>query len=210
MTNPKTTSPPAGRKPGRRRSAEADQAILDATLDILAEEGYGGFSVHKVIRRAGVSSATLYRRWPDGDALVAAALRSIPIQPVEIDSGSFDQDLAAFIEYLASSLQKFENVAVTEAAGKRAPETLRREAAQMFSQPHKAVLQQIVARACQRGELASEPPLQLIWTYVVSPIHHWLYLQSQPLTRAFVCDTCCVLSAGLRALAAQKRDQGAA
>ena len=60
-------------RPGRQRSQAADEAILSATLDLLSERGYGGFTVSAVIDRSGVSSATLYRRWPTKQQLVAAA-----------------------------------------------------------------------------------------------------------------------------------------
>lgn len=189
------------KRPGRQRSKAADQAILNAALQILVDEGYGGFTVNKVIARAGVSSATLYRRWGTADDLVLAALRSIQPQPVDIDTGSFDGDLAAFIEYLAQSLDNLEDIAVAEASGPRAPEVLRLEAAKMFSGPRRAMLDTILKRAAQRGELESVPPSSLSWTYVVSPIHHWLYLRGEPLTAEFVASTTALLSAGLRALA---------
>ncbi len=60
---------------GRPRSAEADQAIVDATLDLIAEEGINALSVEAVAVRAGVGKATIYRRWPSKEALVEAALR---------------------------------------------------------------------------------------------------------------------------------------
>ncbi len=61
-------------RPGRQRSEAADQAILGATLDLLALDGYGGMTMAAVIARSGVSSATLYRRWPTKQELVVAAL----------------------------------------------------------------------------------------------------------------------------------------
>ncbi|MBU3702145.1 MAG: helix-turn-helix transcriptional regulator, partial [Acidimicrobiia bacterium] len=64
-------------RPGRQRSEAADHAILSATLDLLSETGYGALTVAAVIARSGVSSATLYRRWPTKQDLVAAALASL-------------------------------------------------------------------------------------------------------------------------------------
>jgi AcrR family transcriptional regulator len=41
-------------RPGRQRSEAADSAILSATLDLLAERGYGGLTMAAVISRSGV------------------------------------------------------------------------------------------------------------------------------------------------------------
>ena len=41
------------RKPGRPRSAQAHKAIIDATLELLAEEGFQGLSIEEVAARAG-------------------------------------------------------------------------------------------------------------------------------------------------------------
>lgn len=190
------------RRPGRQRSREADRAILAAATETLAEEGYGGFTMQKVIARAGVSSATLYRRWSSADELVLAALRSIQAESVDIDTGSLDGDLEAFIDYLAQALDRMGDIAVAEASGPRAPEALRREVGRLFALPRRAMLRSILERAQQRGELVTLPSLDLCWAYVISPVHHWLYLQGEPLTREFVVNTRTVLGAGLRALAA--------
>src|SRR5690606_19453403 len=59
-----TTAPATGpARAGRQRDPAADEAILAATLELLAEGGYGTLTVAAVIERAGVSSATLYRRF---------------------------------------------------------------------------------------------------------------------------------------------------
>ena len=48
--------------------------ILEATLDELADVGYGAFTVEGVARRAGVSKATVYRHWDGKLELVADAV----------------------------------------------------------------------------------------------------------------------------------------
>ncbi len=64
----------AGPRRGRPRSAEADTAIVEATLELIAEHGLTGLSVESVAVKAGVGKATIYRRWPSKEALVEEAL----------------------------------------------------------------------------------------------------------------------------------------
>lgn len=59
---------------GRPRSAEADDAILDAALDQFCDYGYDGLSVERVAAGAGVAKTTIYRRYPTKLDLVMAAL----------------------------------------------------------------------------------------------------------------------------------------
>lgn len=190
------------RRPGRQRDPAVDEAILNAALEIIAEQGYGEFTVNRVISRAGVSSATLYRRWATSDELVLAALRSIQPEPVAIDSGSLDGDLREFVDYLVGALQSLEDIAAAEASGPRAPEELRQEVGRMFAAPRIATLRTILQRARERGELDSLPSVGFCWTHVISPLHNRLYLQGEPLTPAFVASCKTWLAAGLRALAA--------
>jgi len=94
----------ARNRPGRQRSEAVDQAILAATLDALAEDGYGGLTMASVIARSGVSSATLYRRWPTKQQLVAAALASLHPAIVDVDTGSLEGDITAFVRSVALSM----------------------------------------------------------------------------------------------------------
>ena len=57
---------------GRPRSGEAHRAILDATRDLIIESGFANLRLEHVATRAGVGKATIYRRWPDTRALLAA------------------------------------------------------------------------------------------------------------------------------------------
>lgn len=61
---------------GRPRSPEADAAILAAALDLLLERGVEATSIEQVARRAGVTRATVYRRFPDKTRLLIAAVEA--------------------------------------------------------------------------------------------------------------------------------------
>ena len=71
------TMPPA--KKSQRSSAESRAAILQATRDEMAENGWRKFSVDKVSRRAKASKQTIYRWWPAiGNMCMEAALMLVP------------------------------------------------------------------------------------------------------------------------------------
>ncbi|WP_405434058.1 TetR/AcrR family transcriptional regulator [Micromonospora sp. NBC_00617] len=68
----------APRSPGRPRSIRADEAIIEATLDLLAEGStVEALSIEAIATRAGVGKATIYRRWAGKDALLLDALRRL-------------------------------------------------------------------------------------------------------------------------------------
>jgi AcrR family transcriptional regulator len=72
------------RSPGRPRSQEADEAILSAAVDLLIERGVGQTSIEQVARRAGVTRATVYRRF--------AHLTALLVRAVEWEYRDFDPD----------------------------------------------------------------------------------------------------------------------
>src|SRR5690348_858771 len=104
-------------RPGRHRSASADAAILDATLELLRERGYRALTVAAVIERAGVSSATLYRRWPSKPELVAAAIASLVPESFEVDTGTLRGDMSAFVHHVADSIAARGNIIELLGAG---------------------------------------------------------------------------------------------
>ena len=66
---------PSGR--GRPRSTAADLAIVHATIDILLKDGYDGLTMAGVAQRAGVSTATLYRRYESKVDLVVGCITTL-------------------------------------------------------------------------------------------------------------------------------------
>lgn len=60
--------------PAGRVAGDVDDAILDAAAELILALGVGRVQVAEVARRAGVSRPTVYRRWPDVHAIIAALL----------------------------------------------------------------------------------------------------------------------------------------
>ena len=91
-----TQQPESAPSAGRPRSEEAHQAILDATLELLAELGFSALTVEGVASRAGVGKATIYRRWASKLPLVVEAFGQLPALE-DADTGSVERDLKTML-----------------------------------------------------------------------------------------------------------------
>lgn len=84
------------RRPGRPRDPQADEAIISAIVDVLAEQGFSGFTVEEVAARAGVGKATIYRRWATKEEIVLAAAERVMTHVEPPDTGSLRDDLVGW------------------------------------------------------------------------------------------------------------------
>lgn len=93
------------RRPGRPRSARVDDALLEAVVDILAQDGYAGLRIDDVAERAGVSKTTIYRRSPTKAALVVDVLKRLKEVNIPMpETGDTEQDLRSIVRGLYRSL----------------------------------------------------------------------------------------------------------
>jgi AcrR family transcriptional regulator len=97
-TAPTAIDAAAPARRGRPRRAGVDDAILDATLELLNEVGVAGLSMNLLAHRAGVAKATIYRRWVSKETLILDALR-MTTTPIPVpDEGSLREDLSAYMD----------------------------------------------------------------------------------------------------------------
>src|SRR5690349_5034233 len=68
------------RRTQEERRAATRQALLDASLACLLEDGFAGLTTRRVAARAGVSAATLRFYFPTRPAFVAAAVEQLAIE----------------------------------------------------------------------------------------------------------------------------------
>ncbi|NYF15291.1 AcrR family transcriptional regulator [Microbacterium sp. AK009] len=83
-----------------RRRAAPTQAVLDATVDLLEEVGYGATTIEGIARRAGVGKQTIYRWWggSKADLILEAFIGVGPERVPAPDTGSLRGDLLAILE----------------------------------------------------------------------------------------------------------------
>jgi AcrR family transcriptional regulator len=80
--------------PGRPRSAQADEAVLDLLAEGTTPEA---LSIEAVATRAGVGKATIYRRWTSKEALILDAVITLKGPPPEPEGISVRDDLVALL-----------------------------------------------------------------------------------------------------------------
>ena len=191
----------AARRRGRPRSSETEQAILQATRELLVEAGVQGLTVEKVAARAGVAKTTIYRRWRDKDELALAVVLDMVEQVVQLpELGDTRKELLAFVnaavEVLGSTLmgrvmQGLVSDLATDA-----------ELAQAFRERvvsvRDAEVERLVERGVRRGDLRADTDPMTAHDLLIGPVYYRLLLTGQPLDRAFAKRT---VDAVLRAFA---------
>lgn len=163
MTEPKT----------RRRGAELEQAILDATWAELNDVGYAALTIEAVAARAGTSKPVIYRRWPGRAELVLAAwARQGPTLTPAADTGDLRSDLIALFSRIARRMGGMMSETIAGVMGEafRHPEIADALRDRLRTAPLGPWVQGIVDRAAERGELdhvvvparAARVPLDLV------------------------------------------------
>jgi AcrR family transcriptional regulator len=143
------------RKRPRRRGQVLNAAILQATLDELAEGGYATLTMERIAERAGASKASVYRRWPTRIELVMDAVYHARPDPTSTpDTGSLRGDLLAALRQAAGLLTGPSG----EALRGLLSDVLRDSAhtAQVRRNSRRAgrrTMQEIARRAIERGEI---------------------------------------------------------
>ena len=103
----------------RRRGQELENALLDAAWEELATAGFVGLSMESVAARARTGVAVLYRRWPNKDELVLAAIDHYRrAHPVAIpDTGTLRGDLLELLGGFSDGRSTFTTVMTAAFAG---------------------------------------------------------------------------------------------
>jgi AcrR family transcriptional regulator len=184
MRPPRHDCPPVEpvRRPGRPRSTKADAAILDAARALISRLGTANLSMDAVAEEAGVSKATIYRRWPSKTALVLAALESATDPIPAVDTGSVHDDLVAMTRAIAAKSQTPGYAALLAevmAEARRNPEFARVH--QAFVSARRAPFVAALRRAVKRGELPADLDVDMTIDCISGPMLLRMLTENRPL-----------------------------
>jgi TetR/AcrR family transcriptional regulator, regulator of autoinduction and epiphytic fitness len=84
------------------RVERSRMVILRASVEELAEVGYGAFTIESVAARAGVGKSTIYRHWRDKLALIADAFETFHEQMVpSLVDRSYRESVELLVRHVA-------------------------------------------------------------------------------------------------------------
>ena len=150
------------------RSNEVVRSVLDAALVELASSGYAEFRMDEVALRAGVNRTTVYRRWPNRMALVAAVVDRLrtPLRRNPLpDTGALEQDLIEAFARRWKFARKVEGRAWARLLDERMNPDVKKMVGEAIAE-RSAEWRYMITRSVERRELPAGTDEQLLLDFV--------------------------------------------
>jgi len=164
------------------RVARSRSAVLEATGQLLCEEGFPGVTIEAVAARSGVAKTTIYRHWPTRAELLIAAFRHMSCDTPCVDTGDVRDDLVAVVQGLADELGS-ERWAT--ALPSLVAEALRdpgfAELHSAFVAERRQKVLEVIRRAVERGQLPADTDAGLLGTMLAGPVFFRALVTLEPL-----------------------------
>lgn len=177
---------PLARKVGRPRSTEAHQAILHATLELFADEGFDAMSIEAIADHAGVGKTTIYRRWDSKEELMLDAARSLQAEFPIVDTGNLRDDMIHLLKLvwdMISSNPLLEKLYIRFIGESRANPDLFRLFYERQLGPRLQLFRQMIERAQACGEIRKDLDPFIVLDLFAGPlVSH--FLLNEPLASA--------------------------
>ncbi|MBS2537267.1 TetR/AcrR family transcriptional regulator [Catenulispora sp. NF23] len=168
----------------RRRGEELETAILDAAWQELVDVGFAKLTMESIAARAKTGVAVLYRRWPNKDDLVLAAIRHYgTTHPVEIpDTGNLRDDMIAILNTSIAARVGFATVVSATFSGLLTSAGLTpAEVREKVLTPGSSWSEGIYARAQERGEINLATTPAAVLTMPFDLMRHELLMTHKPI-----------------------------
>jgi AcrR family transcriptional regulator len=187
-----------------RRSERSKQAILDATRELLGEEGgVKALTIEAVAARSGVAKTTIYRRWRDKWelALDAAMIDILPTFDDPVDVGDTRKELITFVNSAVRTLgSKPYGPAMQGLVSEVATDPqLRGVYRNCVVNPRIRQLQAVIKRGIERGDLRADTDPRLVQELLIGTIYFRLLFSGPPIDRKLGTRLVDAILDGLRA-----------
>ena len=163
------------------RGARAKERVLQAALEVLAEQGLPGFTIEAVAARSGASKATVYRHWTSrGTLLVDAMDRSFQPFPAP-STGRLRSDLIELLtrtEALLSEAPFPRLMAAFIDAAERDPALARLHVE--LTERRREPVRHVLSQGQDRGEIPRDVDLELAVDLLAGPAFYRRFIAHQP------------------------------
>ena len=188
------------RPPGRPRSEEARQAILQSTLKLLGEKGFSELAIEDIAAHAEVGKATVYRWWPNKGALIADAFAGSTTRKLRFpDTGSVFTDMSRQMCQLVKVFRSPRGriVSAILAAGQNDKELIA-AFRDRFLWPRRREAYETLKRGVLRGELRKDIDPDLVLDSLYGPIYMRFLIRHGKMDDDFVDHLCALVLGGAR------------
>jgi AcrR family transcriptional regulator len=170
------------------RAERSKQAILDATRELLAEDGdVGSLTVEAVAARSGVAKTTIYRRWRDkwGLALDAVMIDMLPGFAEPVDVGDTRKELITFVDAARKNLSTAPSAPAMQGLASQiaTDPDLARVYREQVVEPRREQLRPVIERGIARGDLRPDTDVRLVHELMVGPLFYRLLFSGGPIDR---------------------------
>jgi AcrR family transcriptional regulator len=160
-----------GRTRGRPPSPTARTAIIEATLQLLAERGFQAATIEAIAARARVGRNTIYRRWPAKEDLIVDALRELS---ADLDEQEGDDLYARLLDWIRDFARVFADPLFGRLLPGALGELQRNPAfahawADRLVRPRREALKELLSGAVDRGELRRDANVEQIADLLSGP-----------------------------------------
>lgn len=167
---------------------ETQKSILNASYDLLLEQGFGAVTVEKIAERAKVSKATIYKWWPNKAAVVMDGFLSATMARLPVpDTGCVLDDILMHATNLVRFLISREGKIITELIGEGQLDSGLSEAYRTrYFHPRRLEARLLIERGIERGELKENLDIELCIDLIYGPVFYRLLVTGYPLDDSYV------------------------
>ena len=172
---------------GRPRDPGVETRILDATMQMLRDEGFSRMSIDSIALASGVSKPTIYRRWSGKADIATAALARLRLsEPSTAGKHGLNKAKAILFNFRASLLRPngLALIGVVLAEEAHNPELLK-HFRQRIVKPRREMVAEALEEAREMGELHQHADIDALVTLLIGSFYA-RYLSGAPIPPGWI------------------------
>jgi AcrR family transcriptional regulator len=173
---------------GRPRDARVDPAVVEAMLEEVTEKGLGAATMESIAARAGVGKTTLYRRWPNKEALFYFVASQVSDVVDAADTGDLRKDLLSVYGPLEELLRPGGQAAALwpEVVAQAARDSRIREIVCQLVAERRGGAVEALRRSLRRGELRDRVDVNAVVDMMTGAFSYRSLLLGKPITNSYI------------------------
>ena len=175
--------------PGRPRDEEVRRRILDSAAQLLEDRCIDQITVDAIAEQSGAGKATVYRWWPNKEAVLIEAFRERVSQELPFpDTGNFRQDVRQQLQNFAEIIYWGRRGKIFRSfiAGAQADPEIAKAFREIWIRPRRAEARKLFERYIAAGVARADLDPDLAVEIVFAPLYYRLLTGWGEITRDYL------------------------